>query len=163
VNKLKTIFPALMLASAACTAQSLQPAVIASDGGFATVSTGSISWTLGETVTETFTSPGNYLTQGFHQPRLLMVGVVGQVLPVNAGVYPNPTAAFLNINLSRLAGGEYSIALFDVVGNKVQYTTAMGKGGQTTVLDLSGLADGIYLLTISGSNFNQSFKVTKTN
>jgi hypothetical protein len=48
--------------------QSLSPTVIASSGGYSTGTDVSLSWTLGEIATETF-SNGNYiLTQGFQQP-----------------------------------------------------------------------------------------------
>jgi hypothetical protein len=49
-------------------AQSLSPTVVASSGDYFTGTNASLSWTLGEIATETFTS-GNYiLTQGFQQP-----------------------------------------------------------------------------------------------
>jgi hypothetical protein len=143
-------------------AQSLQPAVIASDGGFVVLTSGSISWTMGETVTETFSSPGNYLTQGFHQPKLLMVSVIGTGLTSGAGVYPNPTTAFLYINLNNLANGNYDITFFDVIGNKIKSIEGDGGGSRTLQLDLTDLANGAYLLSITGTQFSQSFKVIKT-
>jgi hypothetical protein len=144
-------------------AQSLQPDVIASDGGFAVLSNGSISWTLGETVSETFTSPGNYLTQGFQQPRILLVSAIGHGITMGAGVYPNPATAVLNVNLNNLAFGTYELNFYDVIGNKVKHIVTTGGGSSTLQLDISAFANGAYMLSITGNNFTQSFKVIKTN
>lgn len=49
-------------------AQSLSPDVITASGDYYENANVSISWTLGETVTETFTGTNVILTQGFQQP-----------------------------------------------------------------------------------------------
>ena len=49
-------------------AQSLSPTVVASSGDYFTGTNASLSWTLGEIATETFTGGGYILTQGFQQP-----------------------------------------------------------------------------------------------
>ena len=49
-------------------AQSVSPQVIASAGGYQANGIGSLSFTIGETVTQTFESSNNMLTQGFQQP-----------------------------------------------------------------------------------------------
>lgn len=48
--------------------QTLTPEVISSSGGYFENTNASLSWTLGETVTETFSGTNVILTQGFHQP-----------------------------------------------------------------------------------------------
>lgn len=48
--------------------QSLSPTVIASSGGYFTGTGASLSWTLGEIATETFSNGSYILTQGFQQP-----------------------------------------------------------------------------------------------
>jgi hypothetical protein len=50
------------------SAQTLSPEVISSAGGYFENTDASLSWTLGETVTETFTGTNVILTQGFQQP-----------------------------------------------------------------------------------------------
>jgi hypothetical protein len=50
------------------SAQSLSPQVIASAGGYQSGSVGSLSFTIGETNTQTLTSATHMLTQGFQQP-----------------------------------------------------------------------------------------------
>ena len=56
------------LLSFAVTAQSLSPEVIASSGDYYENANASLSWTLGEISTETYSAGGNILTQGFQQP-----------------------------------------------------------------------------------------------
>jgi hypothetical protein len=48
--------------------QTLTPEVISSSGGYFENTNASVSWTLGETVTETFIGTNVNLTQGFQQP-----------------------------------------------------------------------------------------------
>ncbi len=51
--------------------QSISPVVIATSGDYFSTANYSISWTLGETLIETYSVPNQFLTQGFHQPQLL--------------------------------------------------------------------------------------------
>jgi hypothetical protein len=71
--------------------------VIASAGGYSVGETVSLSWTLGEPVTETFSGGGIILTQGFQQPysfylqQILNIptgwsGVSSYIDPMNKGV-----------------------------------------------------------------------------
>jgi hypothetical protein len=64
------IFYSSVLLAIYCSvqAQSLSPTVIATAGDYSTASGVSLSWTLGEIATETYTNGGYYLTQGFQQP-----------------------------------------------------------------------------------------------
>lgn len=140
-------------------AQSLAPTVIASDGGFAVVSSGTISWSLGETVTETFTSTNNFLTQGFQQPSGLNLNGVGTASIPGLNVYPNPATDVININLNA-AQGLYTIELFDLLGNKVSAINVMNPG--IVSLPLSEFANGVYMLTVSSAGFSQSYKVIKS-
>ena len=55
--------------------QTLSPQVIASSGGYFEGTNASLSWTLGEPVTQTFASGNIILTQGFQQP--ITVSVTG--------------------------------------------------------------------------------------
>lgn len=48
--------------------QDIRLEVIGSAGMYVTSPEGSMSWTLGEVTIDTYASPYNFLTQGFHQP-----------------------------------------------------------------------------------------------
>ncbi|MBK8683883.1 MAG: hypothetical protein IPN26_02245 [Bacteroidetes bacterium] len=78
--------------------------VVSSMGGYYTQSSGSLSYTVGETVTHTLLSGNHILTQGFQQPFEINLfhlkaylqgyyigsGQMGDVL-YNQGVYANPS------------------------------------------------------------------------
>ena len=49
-------------------AQSLTPTVVASQGNYFSSPAISVAWTLGEVMSETYSSSNYFLTQGFHQP-----------------------------------------------------------------------------------------------
>lgn len=72
----KLISIAVMALAMNCLiAQTTSPEVIASSGGYYEGTSASLSWTLGEVATETYTSGGITLTQGFQQP--ISVSVTG--------------------------------------------------------------------------------------
>jgi gliding motility-associated-like protein len=48
--------------------QSLEPTVVSSQGGFYSSPTVTLAWTLGEVISETYSAPNYFLTEGFHQP-----------------------------------------------------------------------------------------------
>jgi hypothetical protein len=73
----KIILWVCVLAAAELQAQSLSQSVIASAGDYSSSSSASLSWTLGEICTETFSNGGYVLTQGFQQP------VEGVVISIN--------------------------------------------------------------------------------
>jgi gliding motility-associated-like protein len=54
-------------------AQSFAREVIGSAGTFATSPYGSMEWTIGEVMIETFVSADYYFTQGFHQPSVVAI------------------------------------------------------------------------------------------
>ncbi len=67
MKKLITILT-VMVISIALTAQSVSPEVVASAGDYYENGNVSLSWTLGEISTETYSNGGVILTQGFQQP-----------------------------------------------------------------------------------------------
>ncbi len=58
----------LIFAFQKAKAQSFARDVIGSAGTFATSASGSMAWTIGEVMMETYSSTSNFFTQGFHQP-----------------------------------------------------------------------------------------------
>lgn len=83
--------------------------------------------------------------------------------PVNAGapnglvennfslsVYPNPSSNFLNVDFT----GEFVLEFIDMKGKRV-LTSSLNK------IDISDLANGIYILNLQASNFNATTKWIK--
>ena len=72
--------------------QSAAPYVVASEGNHVDAAAFSLDYTVGETVIETLTRDSFTLTQGFHQPNLMLINAVDALPELNVKVYPNPTA-----------------------------------------------------------------------
>lgn len=148
-------------------AQSLTPQVIASAGDYFEDSNFSVSWTLGEPMTETYLTTNIILTQGFHQPELLTVGIP-TVLPYNTymNLYPNPTMQHVTFDLKY--GNNASINI-DVINNFGQVISSQKISVQkdqlhSQVINLSEFASGMYQIRISeNGQIVNSYKVSKVN
>ena len=66
-----------------CSAQSIERDVVAGSGDYFEGTNGSLSWTLGEIATETYTAGNIILTQGFQQA----YGIVIHGIDLNVLVY----------------------------------------------------------------------------
>jgi hypothetical protein len=144
-------------------AQSLQPNVIACSGNFATSTTCSMTWTLGEVMTDTYSSAGNFLTQGFNQPDTDFATSLISIRPdENIRVYPNPTINYLTINLHDVPGN-HIIHLYNTLGQLI-IEENIPAGQQELRISIGDLVNGLYLLNIINpeSNSSSSFKISKT-
>ena len=68
IMKTFTIFLSVVLLPFFLSAQSVSPQVVASSGDYYQGTNASLSWTLGEIATETYSNGSTILTQGFQQP-----------------------------------------------------------------------------------------------
>jgi hypothetical protein len=142
-------------------AQSLSPEVIGSAGDYFTAAGGSIAFTVGEPMIETFSSTNNILTQGFHQPWPVITGVSALTGEANVIVYPNPAYQNLTVEWQNMSGGTYHIELYDVLGQKVYgLSRTVGSNGSIT-LPVEQLSAGVYLLNITGDSMKRTFRISK--
>ena len=144
-------------------AQSITPDVIGSAGTFATSTSGSMSWTIGEVMTETYSSSGNFFTQGFQQPDTsFSIGIAQPVSP-NFSVYPNPVIDHLVIDFSS-ASGNYKMEIFDMQGQLLSSSIVTANQTQLNV-SFVGFDNGIYLLNITNTETNtkNSYRIIKAN
>lgn len=108
-----------------------------------------LSWSLGETLTETF-SAGNYvLTQGFQQPSLEGVGIDLQqaLADLQFEIYPNPTQGKFKLAENNPTTKEklYQLKIFDIRGEVV----LSKKDSKLPVeLHIENHPDGVYFLKI---------------
>lgn len=131
-SEMKTSLTALLYCLATVFALAQVQFVVASGGDVFTSAGGSLEWTLGEPISETFQKSHGILTQGFHQTfETESTGKTGIV------IYPNPTPDFLFVRTP--APGNYQIELFNLHGVKLL-------SGQ----DPSALADNLYQLDVQG-------------
>ena len=143
-------------------AQSFQPTVIGSSGTFATSLSGSMSWTVGEVMTETYSPTNNFFTQGFHQPFPLLATIITNPVVPNIVVYPNPITDNLIIDLSNQKGN-FNIEIFDMQG-KLLRTETFSSGNTLINISFHEFANGTYLLNIINFNTNifSSYKINKS-
>ena len=107
---------------------------------------GSISWTLGETLIDTYESTDLVLTQGFHQP-LLLVSTLSEEpgLDFRLTAFPNPTRAHVFVTTDHDQAESLDYRLYDMASRLV--TTHRLEGTQTRI-DMDNLLPGSYLLQI---------------
>ena len=167
--KKQLLFSALFLICSftVCTAQSITPTVIATQGDYYSSSGGTVSWTLGEVVTETATASGNILTQGFQQPKLMISTNVSNPEPLlSVTPYPNPVLDKLILDFSNSTSGNYTLEIFDMQGKKLsnENFSFLSSSVKQHTLSFSNYANGFYVLTVinSDKNFKKSFKINKT-
>ena len=143
-----------LVISFATAAQSLTPSVTASSGDFFSSSSGSLSWTLGEVMTETYPQSIGYLTQGFQQP--LSILVTGITNEKNIFVYPNPAREYLNVNLAE--PGDYRIELYDLQGVRVlDAEVKVGIEGATQRYSMQDFRVAMYLLRVTNFSTSKNF------
>jgi hypothetical protein len=103
-----------------------------------------ITWSLGELMTETFSSPSNLLTQGFNQPQLTVTNVpVNEINDFTVLLYPNPTHSFINIQIDDTRNDEFRIYAID---GRLLATEEIS--GSITTVDFQQFESGIYLVKI---------------
>jgi hypothetical protein len=138
---------------------SAQEAVV-SGGGYHLSESISISWTMGELVSETLITGNFILTQGFQQSILTVVSVQemdGVAFEIDA--YPNPTKDFLYINIKNPLFGSVTYGLYDLSGRLLS-----GEKIESQIHEFSFTAyeSGVYFLIISIENqLVKTFKIVK--
>jgi hypothetical protein len=132
--------------------------VITTAGDYNSTSTGSLSWTLGEVITETYSNGINSLTQGFNQSQLSATATYelpGLKFKITA--YPNPTSDFIFIESDQSQSLKYQ--LFNLNGELVR--EAKLQGFQTKV-DFKTLVPSTYLIKIYENSIPiKQFKIVK--
>lgn len=153
------LFITALCVCAVSIAQTLSPTVVASSGGYFTSASGSLSTTIGETMVQTFSTPGNILTQGFQQPEDFAVSIAennpssGDVM-----IYPNPTNGQFYLSFVSDKEKESDIKLFNVIGQVVlTKCISIAKGLNTVKFDLSNYSQGIYMLELDLTGSKPSY------
>jgi hypothetical protein len=145
-------------------AQTVTPMVYSNQGAYNVAAGGSISWTVGEPVSETYTTSSNQTTMGFHQPELGVATLIKeQGNNVEVLVYPNPVRDALTVSFKDLDNGVYKMEMFDDLGKLVYKTeTEIKEDSKLVTVNMSQYAAGNYYLRVANSNLNKTVKVTKT-
>jgi len=155
--------------------QSLSPIVITSSGNYNLSAAGSLQWTIGEPIIETFTSAGSILTQGFQQSnynitetdstRMLSFGsgpATSLYFPMfTAKVFPNPVSDIINVNITSEITGSTKVELLDFSGRSIFEERFIEQAIQ---INLQSIPPGIYFMRVSNSvnGYFKTFKIEKT-
>ncbi len=141
-------------------AQSISPFVISSAGGEGESGEMTIQWTLGEMMIETFDANDMILTQGFHQPHLIVTSVdeiPGHDICIDA--YPNPTDNHVHI---RLNDGEYADMHYSLFDSNGRLIGTRPLESLVTQVNLTQHEPGVFFLIITRSNEEiKTFKIVK--
>jgi len=150
------ILPAIMISGRGFSQQ-----VIATAGGTASGTGIELSWTIGEPVTATLHGSDFYLTQGFHQSKLVVTAI--DPIPL-AGfeleVYPNPTSGEVNIKMNKGNISKLRFFLYTSQGEQIRQQEFSSQNEQ---INMQTLAPGYYMLKIVNDKGSplQTFKIVK--
>jgi hypothetical protein len=140
---------------------SAQEAIPAS-GGEASGAGGTVSYTVGQVLYNTYSVTGNSEAQGVQQPYEIST-VVGleklKEINLNCQVYPNPTLNYLTLEIEHYKSEDLSYCLYDVLGRLLE------KGKITcsiTSIYMEDYLPASYLLQVLSESKNlQTFKIIK--
>jgi hypothetical protein len=143
-------------------AQPIKQEVIASAGGYNVASGISISWTLGETIVPSFSSPDGSikLFHGFQYIIVITKVEENLVNTVKVSVYPNPGSDYFNIQFNEPTDGEILLFLLDPQGKPVK-TGKIESGTLEKQINMQDLPSGIYYLRLTKGKLVNVYKVVK--
>lgn len=147
-------------------AQSIERDVYNSSGSVAQAGGITLTSNLGEPLTAYYfqTGVGRILTQGFIQPdgKDLTASISETGNPgMGLSIWPNPTAEGITVTFAAAVSDVYTASVYDMAGKCVRRET-LCTGCTTHSLALADLADGMYVLRVTGSEATQDFKFIKT-
>jgi hypothetical protein len=140
-----TLVVFLLLGVLMSTAQSVDRHVTASAGNEFTNSSGTITYTIGEPVTETLSSGNATATQGFHQGIINITSVREQIKDLEISIYPNPTSDHITVKFD-----EAGLWQLHTVDGKLVSSGQLSTG--STNIDMRAIALSTYMLTIVGDD-----------
>ncbi|MCW3084749.1 MAG: hypothetical protein JWP12_2115 [Bacteroidetes bacterium] len=140
--------------------QSVAPQVISTSGTSFSNASGQLDWTIGEPVTSALSASGNQLTQGFHQPNLVITAVNDLAADYSVNVYPNPTVDYVTLHFNNLKE-TLTIELYTTDGKLLE-----SKQVNTLTdlqLSMADYAAGTYLLALRTTNSaTKNYKIIKS-
>ena len=127
--------------------QDLDHFVIGSDGGHAKNNQFSLSYTIGEVVTDLGRDTINNadLTQGFQQSYISIVSVEDHDFDIDISIYPNPAVDQLNVRISDIDKAN-SYSMYDMNGKLIRQEAIRAKEFK---IGFSSLSTGNYMLVFT--------------
>ena len=127
--------------------QDLDHFVIGTDGGYAGNNQFSLSYTIGEVVTEFGRDTINNvdLSQGFQQSYISIVSVEDHDLDIDIMIYPNPAVDYLNVVVSDIDKAN-NYFMYDMTGKLIRQARINDKEFK---IGFSALSTGNYMLVFT--------------
>ena len=85
-------------------------------------------------------------------------GIAANIEATEFNIFPNPSTGTFNLTFSKGTGEETSILMRDELG-KVVYSSKLASGTQSMQMDLNHLSKGMYILSLTGANYNSIHKL----
>lgn len=132
--------------------------VISSSGSSLSNDKYSIDFTIGEPIIQTVQTNSKMITQGYHQPTLVIIEAKQIDENFSASLFPNPATSFLNIELDAFEGVTFKLQNVDgkiLAQERIQQNV--------TSVNVKNLERGIYLLKLVDQKDNKlkSYKFLK--
>lgn len=143
------------------SASSLQAQeVVSTSGGHGETASGSLSWTVGETLIETITDGTKTLTQGFHQGKLTVTAIKElKVSGIELSVYPNPTNSFISVEQKTAEQRDLLLSLFDLKGRLILQKKM---AGSREAIKMQNYKPATYILKVTEGNKEiQTYRIVK--
>ena len=132
--------------------QSITRDIVSSSGDYFTSSNASLSWTIGEPLTEAYSSNQAILTQGFHQINIIVDAIYEEEdKSLQISVYPNPAIGVINLTMISQETTTVVIELFNAIGKR-SYAEKVAILNSNIRIDLNNYPTGVYFLKISKQN-----------
>jgi len=122
--------------------------IVTASGDYYESSNASLSWTIGESMTETYTSGTTILTQGFQQSRLTTTSVFElDNLNISIKIAPNPTPDIITLYIDNYKDTNYQ--LFDFNGKLLEKKKIQD---ESTIISFNRYAFAAYFLKVLKNN-----------
>lgn len=132
--------------------------IISTSGDYFENTNASISWTIGESMIETYSNETNVLTQGFQQSRLTSSSIFElEDTGISVNIAPNPTTDFIHLYIDNFKDINYQ--LYDFNGKIIKKADV---NSVETMISFSNLSYAVYFLKImKGTKIIKTFQVIK--
>lgn len=134
--------------------------VISTAGNSYSNTNGSISYTIGEPVIETFAGENNILTQGFQQGNLVVTAI--DELPgldFEISAFPNPATEIVKLRIGKESVTGMQYMLYDMNGNLLMKNRLEGT---VTEIPFGDFSPAEYILKVSNQDKElKSFRIVK--
>lgn len=138
----------------------LSQQVVATAGGSFGNNSGSISYTLGEGISQTFTSGDITVTQGFQQSyKIVSIFKEPEDYGLTITIFPNPTRDLLKLKIQNEFKPGLQYLLFDMNGKLLSQKKVESN---ETDISFNQFSNGIYFIKVqSGLKEIRTFKIVK--